>query len=471
MNAEDICALGVLSLARKIREGELSAVDVIAAYGERIERVNPDLNAIVTLNPNARKEAETVDQDASRGHFAGPLSGVPFTVKDAYDTAGVRTTRGSLIFKDEVPVHDATIVHRLRKAGAILLGKTNLPEFCLGVETENRIFGRTVNPWDRRRTPGGSSGGEAAALAARLSPLGVGSDQGGSLRLPAHYCGIVGFKPTLGRIPVTGHVPDTLHQYATAGMMARHAADLRLALSVTMGPDGYDWAAQLPASPAELASPLEGLRIGYISGDWFGSLEPEIVQAVEAAAKALDGQVASVWRVPDDFLAAADCDLLSEGLYRAEGKLSLSKIIAGHEDLLYPWIQAELSRATKGLSEYLESAARVEALKNDVQKLFREIDVLICPVAPIVAPLCGSDHIVVNGVQRRLRSINRAVQPFNLSSNPAMSVPYCLSAGGLPIGVQVVGRKFEEEAVLKVAEALESLRPAGSEFPAPSLAG
>jgi aspartyl-tRNA(Asn)/glutamyl-tRNA(Gln) amidotransferase subunit A len=453
--------MGAAEIARNIRQKVFSPVEVVRAFQERAALLNPEINAVVTWNDQAIKQAEQLTSMAQKGQLLGPLHGVPFTVKDAYDTAGVRTTYGSLIYENNTPRYDATVARRLKEAGAILLGKTNLPEFCLGVETENRIFGRTLNPWDLRRTPGGSSGGEAAAISAGLSPLGVGSDQGGSLRLPAHYCGVFGFKPTIGRIPITGHRPDTLHQFATAGLMARYAEDLRVALSATCGADGADWYADVPIGEGERVTPVERLRVGYVVGEAFGPLIPDVSRAAQEAAFCLKGLVASVAEVTDEQFPNVDCDLLSEGLYRAEGAPSLAEMIVGKEELLYPWIKAELGRATKGLREYLEGMAQVQRLRWKMEQLFQSYDILICPVAPITAPVCGFDHITVNGEERRLRSVNRALQPFNLSGNPAASVPYCLASDGVPIGVQVVGGKFRELDVLAVAERIELARPMG----------
>lgn len=467
MSGDDIFELGATALSYEVRRRRVSPVEVISRFVERVERVNPLINAIVTMNPLARREAEELERNLALGYPVGPLAGVPFTVKDAYDTSGVRTTRGSKLFEDNIPDHDATAVRRLREAGAILLGKTNLPEFCLSAETDNLVFGLTKNPWNVTHSPGGSSGGEGAAIAARLSPLGIGSDQGGSVRLPAHFCGVVGFKPTLGRIPITGHWPDSLHRYATAGVMARHVEDIRRALLITAGSDGYDWAAQLPAISKTSVQSCEQLRIGYIGGDWLGPLDAEISTTVRVAADRLAGHVASVVRIPDDFFTPIDYDVLSEGLYRAEGAVDLARIIRGHEGLLHPWTLGGLAHATSDLSVYLDSMTRIEDLKREIQHLFREIDILVCPVAPTVAPLSSGKYTVVGGRKLRLRAINRALQPFNLSGNPAISVPYCLSSENLPIGIQLVGPKFEEEMVLRAAEMVERTRPAGINFPAP----
>ena len=208
--SEDICYADATELAERIRSKALSPVEVVDSFLGRIETVNPSLNAIVILADGATERARQAEAAIMRGETWGPLHGVPFTIKDCVDTAGIRTTRGSRLFESHVPNDDATVVRRLKDAGGILIGKTNLPEFALWWETDNLVFGRTENPWKAGRTPGGSSGGEAAAIASGLSPLGVGSDLGGSIREPANYCGIVGLKATHGRIPLTGHWPETL---------------------------------------------------------------------------------------------------------------------------------------------------------------------------------------------------------------------------------------------------------------------
>src|SRR5262249_27776017 len=206
--------------------------------------INPRLNAIVTLNPQAETQARMAEKAVMQGDSLGPLHGVPFTIKDCFDTAGIRTTRGSRFFADRIPKADATTVARFKAAGGILLGKTNTPEFAFWWETGNLVFGYTSNPWDLNRTTGGSSGGEAAAIAARLSPLGLGSDVGGSIRAPSHYCGVVGLKPTHGRIPLTGHYPEVLLRFMHAGPMARTVRDIALALGILAGGDDQDSYAQ-----------------------------------------------------------------------------------------------------------------------------------------------------------------------------------------------------------------------------------
>ena len=254
MTTQKIYYNDATALAALVRDGEVSPVEVVRAHLRRIEDVNGRLNAIVTLDDRAEDRAREAEAAAAAGALWGPLHGVPITVKDCVDTAGLRTTRGSRLFSDHVPAADATVVQRLTDAGAIVIGKTNMPEFALWWETDNVVFGRTENPWLQGRTPGGSSGGEAAAIASGMSPLGIGSDVGGSIREPANYCGIVGLKATHGRVPLTAHWPDVLLRFMHVGPMARTVRDVALALSVIAGPDGVDTYA-VPIAPAGRGRP------------------------------------------------------------------------------------------------------------------------------------------------------------------------------------------------------------------------
>ena len=227
-------------LAERIRAKEVSPVEVMQAHLDRIQCINPALNAIVTVNDAALDQAREAERMVMRGEPLGHLHGVPFSVKEVFDTDGIASTRGSLLYADRVPAADATAVQRLKAAGAIVIGKTNCPEFALSPETVNDLFGRTSNPWNLDRTSGGSSGGEAAAVSAGLSPLGIGTDLGGSNRLPSHYCNVVGFKPTHGLIPLTGSWPEIMSRRMHVGPIARSVRDIALSLTVLSGPDSRD---------------------------------------------------------------------------------------------------------------------------------------------------------------------------------------------------------------------------------------
>jgi aspartyl-tRNA(Asn)/glutamyl-tRNA(Gln) amidotransferase subunit A len=451
---DEICRLDATELAARIRLRELSPVEVMAAHLDRIEARNPGLNALVTPNPRAEAEALLAERDVARGRRSGPLHGVPFTVKDSFDIAGLTATRGSRIFENHVPAGTATAVQRLQDAGGILLGKTNLPEFARSTETDNLVFGTTVHPLDAARTPGGSSGGEAAAVAAGLSPLGVGSDLCGSVRLPAHYCGIVGFKPTHGRIPLTGHWPQTLQRFDHVGPMARSVRDVRLALELMEGPDGQDWFAASAPPRRGGRPPVETLRIGWLGEEAFGPVADEITRAVAAAAAALTDMVGSVQRVCVPALERHDYDPLSALLNQAEGAAYFERVVAGRTADLSPRLQRSLARSGPTLPEYLAAEAAVGELHGGLLACFAEYDVLLCPVVPVTAPLLGRSELDVGGRTIRARSVLRITTPFNLAGVPAVSVPFARDRDGLPVGVQVVGRWFEDHTVLDVAELL-----------------
>ena len=267
MTPADIGYASLTQQAQWIRTKALSPVEILEVHLQRVQSINPSLKAVVTLADGSGERAREAEAALMRGEVWGPLHGVPFTAKDCFDTAGVRTTRGSKLFENRIPSRDATAVARLKQAGAILLGKTNLPEFALWSETSNEVFGRTVNPWNSERTAGGSSGGEAATVAAGLSPLGIGTDLGGSNRLPSHYCGLVGFKPTQGRIPITGQFPGVMSRHLHVGPLTRTVRDAALALSVLLGPDGRDpYAVPVPA-PDRVSrnAPLPPLKVGFFT--------------------------------------------------------------------------------------------------------------------------------------------------------------------------------------------------------------
>ena len=238
--SDELYYADAIELAERIRLREVSPVEVAQAHLDRIDAVNPALNALIAFPDGVMDRAREAEAAVLRGDNWGPLHGVPFTVKDCVDTAGVRTTRGSRLFEDHVPSADATVVQRLKDAGGIFIAKSNMPEFALWWETDNLVYGRTENPWMAGRTPGGSSGGEASAIAAGMSPLGIGSDVGGSIREPANYCGIVGLKATHGRIPLTGHWPEALLRFMHVGPLARSVRDAALGFNLMAGPDGLD---------------------------------------------------------------------------------------------------------------------------------------------------------------------------------------------------------------------------------------
>ncbi len=448
-------------LASLIRTKQVSPVEVLAAHRERADELNGDLNAIVTPSPLAEEEAGEAEQAIANGLDVGPLHGVPFTIKDCIDTAGLRTTRGSKLFEDFVPDADATVVRRLRGAGGVLLGKTNTPEFALWWETDNLVFGRTANPWNHDRTAGGSSGGEASAVAAGLSPFGLGSDLGGSIRSPAHYCGVCGLKATHGRVPLTGHFPDTIRRFMHVGPLARSVRDIALVLSVISGPDGSDWHAAQVEAPAVPDQPegLHGIRVGVLGRGTFGPVEPEVAATVRRAADSLADLGARVQPIEIDSLARQDWNTLTMDLYGGEGRPYFEALIKGRHDELHPVLRNRLTADPPSLGEYIEAELAVEALREGLLEAFAASDVLLCHTTPVPAHPHGPTELVVDGEPVPPRTVIRGTIPFDLSGSPAMSVPYGWSEDGLPIGVQLVGRHFDEGTIFTVAMALEQQRP------------
>lgn len=457
MSQEIYCA-DATELAAKIRTKVLSPVEVMRAHLERIEAINPKINAVVTLAADALEQAQKAEDALMRGEIRGPLHGVPFTAKDCFDSQGLRTTRGSLIFSDLVPAADATALRRLREGGGILLGKTNLPEFALRAETSNKVFGRTLNPWNLERTAGGSSGGEAAAIAAGLSPLGIGTDLGGSNRLPSHYCGIVGFKPSHGRIPLTGSWPELMCRHMHVGPLARTVRDAALALALLAGPDNRDpYAVPPPMALTEEGDfAIQGLRVGYFQEGPFAPVEREIQQVVGRAAASLQDMGCVVEAVEFDWRERLAIDVCM-AMVVAEGEYYLRALVQGREEELSASIQGLLGVPLPPLEDFLASLDKRELLARDMAQFFQHYDLLLCPTAPNTAHGHEAEKLLVDGQEAALGPGHAAniTATFGLTGSPAISVPFATSREGLPIGVQLVAPHRDEATLLGAATALE----------------
>ncbi len=457
VSMNELTFLDASELGRLVRDRHVSPVDVVRAHLDRIEQVGDRVNAIVTvLADQALAEARVAERAVYRGDPLGPLHGVPFTIKDSPDTAGARTARGSLLFADHVPDCDATTVARMRAAGAIALAKTNLPEFSYWTETDNRLTGRSLNPWDPDRTPGGSSGGESAAIAAGLSPIGLGSDVAISVRGPAHDTGVVALKPTRDRVPITGHWPAVPAEFWHVGPLARSVRDIRLALSILTGPDGVD--RHVPAGPVANGQLGRRPRVGWLTTPEFGPIDAGVAAVVEAAAAAL-ATAADVEPVTLPGLADLDATAISAVLFTAEILPLFRQVTAGRETELHPVLQRALRQGEVGQADIVDASQQLDVIRGIFDAYFANYDALLCPVCPIPAPHHAQGSFDVDGVTVPARGIMRATVPFNLTGLPALSVPFGRSSDGLPIGVQLVGRMFEDELVLTLGEHLEAISP------------
>ena len=455
-------------LAELIRTGEISPVEVVRAHLDRIQAVNPKVNAIVTVADRALADAKTAEAAVRNGEPLGPLHGVPFTAKDSIDTANVLTQRGSPIFKGRLPSTDATSVARLKKAGGILLAKTNQPEFSYWIESDNLLSGRTNNPWDLTRTPGGSSGGESAAIAAGMSPLGLGTDLAISVRGPAAQTGIVSLKATHGRIPMTGIWPRVPRRFWHVGPMARSIRDLALAFSQLAGPDGLDGYSSTAAFDLRVGdAPGRKLRVGWLVEPGFGPIDPEVAKTVEAAADALKGTGVTVEPVRIPALERDFALDVFNRLHVMEMKPAFREATAGHsDDELYMMAKYMLSLPDTSMEDYIDAEQAAERLKDGFAAYFQTYDALLTPVLPVPAYKHGQSAFVINGQTVDATYMQGATVPLNVTGLPGVSLRFGTSSEGMPINVQVVGSWQAESTILHIASLLEQTSPVRDLHPA-----
>jgi aspartyl-tRNA(Asn)/glutamyl-tRNA(Gln) amidotransferase subunit A len=449
-------------MAELIAKRELSPVEVVKAHLDRIAEVNPKVNAIVTMADGAMDAAKKAEVAIKSDARLGPLHGVPFTVKDAIDTAGVLTQRGSPIFKGRVPDADATVVARMKAAGAILIAKTNPPEFAYSIETDNFLTGQTNNPWNLDYTPGGSSGGESAAIAAGMSPLGVGSDLSISLRGPAAHTGIVGFKATHGRMPMTGHWPRVPRRFWHIGPMARSVRDVALAYSLMAGPDGADGfsISSLGVDTGVGTKSTGQIRVGWLaSPGFFGPTDPEVVATVKAAAHALSNAGCHVEQVRLPVLEQTDGNSILWKLQQMETRPEFAKATAGHEAEIFRHAKLILDTPDTPIADFVAAEQAVERLRDSFAEYFQRYDALLGPVTPFPATKHGLADLVVDGQTVSAFHVMSATSPFSLTGMPALSMRFGTSHDGFPIGVQIVSSWLAESTVLKVASLLEEVSP------------
>ena len=455
-----------VSMAEQIRQKKLSPVELVEAHLARIEKLNPKLNAFVQLDvEGARRQARAAEESVTRGEKLGPLHGVPISIKSSIEVTAMKCEAGSKLRAGFVAPKDAPLVSRLRKAGAIILGTTNTPELLMAWETDNLLYGRTNNPWDLSRTSGGSSGGEAAAIAAGCSAGGVGSDGGGSIRVPAHFSGICGLKPTPGRIPATGHFPTSVGPFALIGVvgpMARTVSDLKVLFEVMQGPDDGDPSAAPVPVRWPSRSDLKKLRIGYFEDDERTPVTAETRATVRAAAEALKRAGFRVEPFRPEGLEQAR--QLWWQFFGIAGGMLLQPMTKGREAELSPilkqhlsWVAAEPSHTGQTL---LDTWIMRDVLRMQVFSQMRGYPVLLCPVASIPAFHHSERSWKIDGKTVEYLDAWSYTEWFNLLGTPAVTVPFGRSNEGLPIGVQIVARPWEEELVLAVAAELEAQRGA-----------
>jgi len=461
--------LSAREIAAQIRRKEVSPVEVARTHLDRIERLNPKLNAFVDCKPEAvLAQARDAENAILRGDELGPLHGVPVSIKSSIDVAGHRCEAGTRLRAGYIAAEDAPLVARLRAAGAVILGVTNAPELLMAWETDNLLYGRTNNPWDLTRTAGGSSGGEAAAIAAGLSAGGVGSDGGGSIREPAHFCGICGLKPTPGRIPSTGHFPKSGGPFALIGVvgpMARTIEDVRTLFEVMAGWDDGDPCAA-PVEVREIdETVVRPVNIGFFEDDGRTPVTEETREAVRHSALILMtcGFHVDAFR-PEGLEEARQrwWEFFGTAGGMILGPMIREAMLRGHESELSPMLREFMGWTNAAPAHTGESLLAAwlgrDEVREKILRQMRKYPVLICPTAAIPAFRHGEREWQVEGKTVKYLDAWSYCEWFNLLGFPAAVVPMGYSEQGLPIGVQIVGRPWQEEVVLAVAAKLEKER-------------
>lgn len=448
-------------LVEMLRSRQVSAAELVSAFIERIESLNHSVNAVVTLiEERASEEADEADRRLSGREDARPLEGLPITIKDSIATAGVRSTDGMKMLEHHVPIADAPTVSRLRAAGAIVIAKTNLPEMAMDYDCDNPVFGATSNPWNRERVPGGSSGGEAVSLAMGFCALGLGSDYGGSIRVPSHFCGVTGLKPTWGTIPGTGHLPPApvapppIAHMATIGPMARYVDDLTLSYNLIRGPHPstpYTVPSQ-PARPEGVN--LKQVRCAFFTDVGSVPVAADIRAATERAARALAKIGVQVEQKTPPIAEAAR---IWADYAMADGGQLTRELLSGKEHLSRERLRRMLLEPQPGKSaaEFFHISMERDRMRVALQEFMEDYPIVIGPPFCVTAFPHGALEVDIDGSTHSLYQANWPALWVNCAGLPAAVVPAGIDRGGMPVGVQVAGRAFEEETVLAVCRALE----------------
>lgn len=454
-------SLSLTEAAELVRRRKVSPVELTQACLARIEKLNPVLNAFITVTAeSALASARAAEEEITRGGWKGPLHGIPIALKDLLDTAGVRTTAGSAVFRDRIPQQDAEVVRRLKAAGAVLLGKLNMHEFAFGGSSAFSAFGPVHNPWDPAFSPGGSSGGSAAAVAAQLCYAALGSDTGGSIREPAACCGIVGLKPTFGRVSTRGAIPLSW-SLDHLGPMTRTVSDAALLLQVLAGYDPHDPGStneSVPDYTAQIDGATAALRLGVPRDFFYEGLHPDVGAAMQAALAVLAGLTHSQRDVPPLAGDASYASIMEPyvAILSAEAYEFHKDYVAGSPELYQaPTLKRIRSGAGVTLSAYLQSRRRLEQVRQAGSRLFADVDLLITPTMP-VPPFALAELGDPDTARPRELLMLHHTRPLNFFGVPTISVPCGFTAARLPIGLQISGPPGSEASVLRLARAFES---------------
>jgi aspartyl-tRNA(Asn)/glutamyl-tRNA(Gln) amidotransferase subunit A len=458
MDSKDLCYLSAAELSRLIRKKEVSPVEVVEAHLTRIEAVEPDLNSFITLlAEQAMKRAKEAEREIQAGRTRGPLHGIPIGLKDLFYVKGVRNTSGSKIFDRFIPDYDSTVALRLREAGAILLGKLNLHQFAYGPTGENPDYGNMHNPWSLERIPGGSSGGSASATASGQCTLAMGTDTGGSIRIPSALCGLVGLKPTYGRISRYG-ITVLSWSLDHAGPMARTVEDCALVMNVVAGYDPRDPSSADRAMPdftQSLAENIKGLRVG-VPKEFFGDpIDSEVASFVRKAIERLGKLGATIHEI--SWPMYHESKAISSTVQMAEATAYHSQLMKQHSAELDPKVRLRLETGFFiSAVDYLQAQRARRLFYQKSYDLFKKVDLLAGPTVPITACNIGMGEVHVgNTLMGVIPALTQYTRPFNLNGFPAITVPCGFSKNGLPVGFQLAGKPFDEVTVLRAASAYE----------------
>ncbi len=458
MDLTEICLLSAGQLSKLIKKKEVSPVEVVKAHLRRIEALEPKLNSFITLLPEqAIAAARQAEKEIQAGRYLGPLHGIPFGLKDLFYVKGIRNTSGSKIFDRFIPDFESTIARRLKESGAILLGKLNLHPFAYGPTGENEEYGHMHNPWNPALIAGGSSGGSASAVASGECTLSMGSDTGGSVRIPAALCGTVGFKPTYGRLSRYGITPLSWSQDHT-GPITRNVEDCALVMNAVAGYDSDDPTSvhlSAPDCTKALTGQIKGLRLGVVKEVFEEPMDPQVKERVVKAIEKLGelGAIVSEVSWPTYRHAMAIAGVIQ----MAEATAYHSKLLREKGPRIYPPVRLRMEAGIFiSAIDYIQAQRARTLFYGQSLNLFKENDLLAAPTVPVTAFPIGTTGIRINGQEVNTVSLlTRYTRPFNLNGFPAITVPCGFSKEGLPIGLQLAGRPFDEETVLRVAHAYE----------------